>query len=190
MREHFTSSPFYNGILFEPDSAKLRSIILILMEKFASYLSSKNLTNWEERAVKTPNPNIPTLKLKRSATNPRTNGPPPIPKITPMAMMNPMAIDLSETEVNFEIAIKATGKKARENRACKMRVTKTDKRVEERARPIVLRPVAKMVHLSITWNPKRSVIKPMIKGTITPAAREIPSRVLAKPKAIPLSLIK
>jgi hypothetical protein len=80
-------------------------------------------------------------------------GPPPIPKITPMAMMNPMVIDLPEIGVSFEIVIKATGKKARERRACRMRVIKINEMLEERARPMVLRPVAKMLHLSITRNP-------------------------------------
>jgi hypothetical protein len=64
-----------------------------------------------------------------------------------MPMMNPKVIDLSEMEVNFEIPIKATGKKARERRACRVRVTKIDGRVEDRARPMVLSPVAKMLHL-------------------------------------------
>ena len=90
---------------------------MILMQKLVFYLSLKNLTSWEEIAVKAPNPNIPNLKLKWSATNPKIKGPPPVPKITPMAIINPMANDLSEVEVNFEIAIKATGKKARERRA-------------------------------------------------------------------------
>jgi hypothetical protein len=130
------------------------------------------------------------LKFKWSATNPKIKGLPPVPKITPMAMMNPMVIDLSEIGVNFEMAIKATGKKAREKRAWRVSVTKINGRVEERARAMVLRPVAKMLHLSMTWNPYRSVIKPMLTGTITPATREIPSRVLAKPKSIPLSLIR
>ena len=51
-------------------------------------------------------------------------GPPPIPKITPMAMMNPIVIDLSEIGVSFEIATKATGKNARDRRTCRTRVTK------------------------------------------------------------------
>lgn len=51
-----------------------------------------------------------------------------------MAMMNPMAIDLSEMEVNFEIAIKATGKKAREKRACRMRVIKINGRVRRKGK--------------------------------------------------------
>jgi hypothetical protein len=64
------------------------------------------------------------LKLKWSATNPKMKGPPPIPNITPMAMISPMAIDFTGTEVNFEIATKATRKNARERRACRTRVTK------------------------------------------------------------------
>jgi len=36
-----------------------------------------------------------------------------------MAVTNPIVIDLPEKGVNFEIAIKATGKKARERRACR-----------------------------------------------------------------------
>jgi hypothetical protein len=70
-----------------------------------------------------------------------------------MAMMNPMVIDLPEIGVSFEIVIKATGKKARERRACRMSVIKINEMLEERARPMVLRPVAKMLHLSITRNP-------------------------------------
>ncbi len=56
--------------------------------------SLKYFTIREERAVRIPKPNIPTLKFKWSATNPKTKGPPPVPKITPIAIMNPIVIDL------------------------------------------------------------------------------------------------
>jgi hypothetical protein len=108
---------------------------------------SKNLAIKEERAVKTPNPNIPALKLQWSAMSPKIKGALPDPKITPMAMMNPKVMDLSEMEVNFEIPIKATGKNARERRACRIRVAKIAETVEDKARPTVLSPVAKMLHL-------------------------------------------
>jgi hypothetical protein len=78
------------------------------------YFFSKSLTAKDDRVVKTPNPRIPTLKLKWSAITPRTRGVLPIPKITPMERTTPVPIDRSEREVNFDMATRPTGKKARE----------------------------------------------------------------------------
>jgi hypothetical protein len=80
----------------------------------SSYSSPKNLTLKEERVVRTPNPKIPTWKLKWSAMRPRRKGVNPAPKIIPIEIITPVAIDLSERGVNFEMVTSPIGKKARE----------------------------------------------------------------------------
>jgi hypothetical protein len=51
------------------------------------------------------------------------------------------------------MATLVTGKKARERRAYRTRVIEIDERLGEKAMAMVLRPVKKMPHFSITWNP-------------------------------------
>ena len=113
------------------------------------YASSKNRTAKDERAVKSPSPRIPILKLKWSAITPRTKGVLPIPRITPMERITPVAIDRSEREVNFDMATRPTGKNAEEKVACRKRVIRIEGRVEAAERLMVLRPVAKRLTLSI-----------------------------------------
>jgi len=81
---------------------------------FYPYSFPRSLTPKEEMVVKIPSHKIPTWKLKWSAIKPRIRGVPPIPKIIPMESVTPMAIERSERGVNFEMAARPAGKKARE----------------------------------------------------------------------------
>ena len=57
---------------------------------------------------------IPTWRLKWSAIKPKNTGAPPFPKIIPMEIVAPMAIEPSERGVKFEMAAKPAGKKPTE----------------------------------------------------------------------------
>ncbi len=111
------------------------------MDAVTSAGSFRNLTPRKENVVKTPKQNMPTRKLRWSATTPISRGLSPVPKIIPMERMIPVAVARSETEVNLDMVAMPTGKKKREKVACRNRVAKMRGRVEDRAKPIMLKPV-------------------------------------------------
>jgi len=96
---------------------------------------------------------IPTWKLKWSAIKPKSTGAPPFPKIIPMEIATPMAMERSERGVRFETAASAAGKKPTERVAWRMRVIRIKGNVEESASPMVLSPVVTKQNMSMNRYP-------------------------------------